>query len=601
MKKRLWIVPAFTLLLVACSSDDITIEQHELPEELKSEEEVEEVEEAERLTASEENKEKEIENDNPSENSVVHRETFEREGGEVEIEVAVHPIEIEGELALLTVDFQKISGNERINLEDMIHHPPSYRTHSLNRGNPFERLGYQMRLLDPVQYTVSHTLFFQDYKEDHQGEQYLATNAITGERIDERAFKEGEVVTYSAIFNAPVEDTVHVLIESFDLISSVPVIESENVRKQAQEFLEGNITEDLAISLDDLEKQVYPLQTYHESIELPVGTLVEEEQATITLDSDVLFAIDSSELQSESHEILEAAAKELSRVDSGELFIVGHTDNNGTDEYNQTLSEERAKSVRDHLAEIVDLTSFESVKIEGRSFHEPIVSNDSEEGQALNRRVEFLFTPPANLVEIVEEKTEIPDSLGAVMEYETGKMLEVEYLDRYPYGISIDSLTRLDGFIIGRLRIHNTDDNTAYIPHLMNSGLGHGGRGFHVGEDVLTSGGMLDHNDANGVTLLYGDQRIFPIDYWALTVNDRQELGQKELAPLVSRNVKLGVGNNLDLDDSIVVTVIWPDVPADVITLDKAPTQNYQGNLHYSIGSLVPWRITDVPIQEYKE
>lgn len=51
---------------------------------------------------------------------------------------------------------------------------------------------------------------------------------------------------------------------------------------------------------------------------------------------------------------------------------------------------------------------------------------------------------------------------------------------------------------------------------------------------------MLDNYDADGITLIHGDRRIFPIDYWALTVNSEREEGEEEIVPMVNRNVHLG-------------------------------------------------------------
>ncbi|GAK10723.1 OmpA family protein [Geomicrobium sp. JCM 19039] len=125
--------------------------------------------------------------------------------------------------------------------------------------------------------------------------------------------------------------------------------------------------------MEDLTEQIYPLQTYNESVNAPVGTLVEEGQASITLDSDVLFEFDSSELQDDAAHILEATAEELERVSGGDLMIVGHTDDQGDEAYNQELSESRAQSVYDELETIMDLEVFDGVETEGMSYNEPLL------------------------------------------------------------------------------------------------------------------------------------------------------------------------------------------------------------------------------------
>lgn len=70
------------------------------------------------------------------------------------------------------------------------------------------------------------------------------------------------------------------------------------------------------------------------------------------------------------------------------IEVIGHTDSVGDDAYNQELSEQRAKSVRNHLVDIgVDATKMVSV---GAGERMPIASNDTDIGRAKNRRVEVL-------------------------------------------------------------------------------------------------------------------------------------------------------------------------------------------------------------------
>ncbi|GAK10730.1 hypothetical protein JCM19039_366 [Geomicrobium sp. JCM 19039] len=68
------------------------------------------------------------------------------------------------------------------------------------------------------------------------------------------------------------------------------------------------------------------------------------------------------------------------------------------------------------------------------------------------------------MVEVTEEEFELPDNLGPVATYEDGEVIEVEYSNN-PMGVSIDSLKRLDGYIIGRVRciIRVTDPVTFTI------------------------------------------------------------------------------------------------------------------------------------------
>ena len=85
------------------------------------------------------------------------------------------------------------------------------------------------------------------------------------------------------------------------------------------------------------------------------------------------------------------------------LDIKGHTDNQGSQEYNQTLSEERAKSVKTYLvSKGIDALRITS---SGYGYSKPIASNDTAEGRSKNRRVEFTILKPTG--EIVTTQTPI--------------------------------------------------------------------------------------------------------------------------------------------------------------------------------------------------
>ena len=69
------------------------------------------------------------------------------------------------------------------------------------------------------------------------------------------------------------------------------------------------------------------------------------------------------------------------------ILITGHTDNTGSLDYNMKLSAERAGAVYTALVERGIAPS--RITYEGRGPNEPVATNDTEEGRAANRRVEF--------------------------------------------------------------------------------------------------------------------------------------------------------------------------------------------------------------------
>jgi outer membrane protein OmpA-like peptidoglycan-associated protein len=103
----------------------------------------------------------------------------------------------------------------------------------------------------------------------------------------------------------------------------------------------------------------------------------------------VNFAFDRAELTPASRPILDQAAQRLIQCGSERLQVEGHTDSIGSDEYNQDLSDRRARTVRDYLiSRGVDARRISAV---GFGESKPVAPNDTPENRALNRRVEVRF------------------------------------------------------------------------------------------------------------------------------------------------------------------------------------------------------------------
>ncbi len=107
----------------------------------------------------------------------------------------------------------------------------------------------------------------------------------------------------------------------------------------------------------------------------------------ITFDSGILFGFDSADLQPTAQDNLAALARSLDDIEEDAvLMVVGHTDSSGADDYNQRLSERRATAAARYLgAQGIHPANLETL---GLGESEPVASNDTETGQAENRRVE---------------------------------------------------------------------------------------------------------------------------------------------------------------------------------------------------------------------
>lgn len=104
---------------------------------------------------------------------------------------------------------------------------------------------------------------------------------------------------------------------------------------------------------------------------------------------NLYFAFDSYQLQSESMPELRRLGRFLIDYPLVKIEIAGHTDNTGTEQYNKELSQKRAKAVADYL--IQGGIASDRLTYCGYGATQPVASNDTEQGRALNRRTEAVI------------------------------------------------------------------------------------------------------------------------------------------------------------------------------------------------------------------
>ena len=118
------------------------------------------------------------------------------------------------------------------------------------------------------------------------------------------------------------------------------------------------------------------------------GATVERvgEGIQVTFASGLLYDIDSDHVRPEAASNLRNLAASLEKHPNTDLLIVGHTDSTGTSEYNQGLSERRARSTSAYLT--AQGVRASRLRTSGRGEAEPVAANATEAGRQLNRRVE---------------------------------------------------------------------------------------------------------------------------------------------------------------------------------------------------------------------
>ena len=111
----------------------------------------------------------------------------------------------------------------------------------------------------------------------------------------------------------------------------------------------------------------------------------------ITMTSHTAFDTDSVSIKPAFHSTMDKLADVVVRYGKTTLTIVGHTDNVGTNQYNQKLSERRAVSVAQYF-ESRHVSPLRLATL-GKGEGEPVASNNTESGRSANRRVEIYVEP----------------------------------------------------------------------------------------------------------------------------------------------------------------------------------------------------------------
>lgn len=140
---------------------------------------------------------------------------------------------------------------------------------------------------------------------------------------------------------------------------------------------------------------------------LPEDTKVETinngEALKVTFDSGILFATNSSTLSDASKSALRNFATSLKANPDTNIKVVGFTDSTGKVDYNQVLSEKRAKSVYDYLMTMG--VSTDRMSYEGKGVHNPVADNSTPEGRSLNRRVEIVILANQKMIQEAQQGT----------------------------------------------------------------------------------------------------------------------------------------------------------------------------------------------------
>ncbi|MFH1196403.1 MAG: OmpA family protein [bacterium] len=147
------------------------------------------------------------------------------------------------------------------------------------------------------------------------------------------------------------------------LITEVPEVDYERIENIVKKHIPREITKEIVV-------------------DRPVS-----EQAKNWVLVGVNFDFNSHRLKTESYPVLFHAVQVLLQNPTMTVEIQGHTDNIGSEQYNQRLSEKRAEAVRNYL--VARGIAANRLRTVGFGEKRPLADNNSPEGRSMNRRIEF--------------------------------------------------------------------------------------------------------------------------------------------------------------------------------------------------------------------
>ncbi|MEM6640154.1 MAG: OmpA family protein [Pseudomonadota bacterium] len=111
----------------------------------------------------------------------------------------------------------------------------------------------------------------------------------------------------------------------------------------------------------------------------------------LAMPGKLTFDVGKSQVMSRSYPVLNSVARVISENEKTIVEVVGHTDSTGSQAVNVPLSSARAVAVADYLS--ANNVMAQRIATQGVSDRYPIASNDTDDGRALNRRVEITLVP----------------------------------------------------------------------------------------------------------------------------------------------------------------------------------------------------------------
>ena len=408
-----------------------------------------------------------------------------------EVAVRVHPIVRSGEHLVLTVDLT--AEGDAAEFEDQyvvggtltgeVTSAWSDGWGSASGGDTRDFLG--VRLVDLAGDQVASTAV------DAEGKT-VGVRADNGETADSGT--QALAGTVQIAFADPGTDALAVYLPKLPLVTDVPVIEAEVPEVEgAEEQLDLAAIEDAPLE---------PMLLLSQNLAEPLRETREVGTTTVAISSDVLFDSSSSELDEAAKSALDEAARRIESHEPGPVTVIGHTDSVDSDASNLTLSKERAAAVATALEKRLDTSSYE-LSTDGKGESEPIASNDTEDGKALNRRVEIVLETPLREEEVTREMPEFEGKTGTAAEGVRFDGSEQWVLR--PFDLQLGAARMLEDHLVVTLEVTPRDEDRSGV-----TGIGQfdDGIGMPTEPDGVSTYTLLASSGAVGV--LVGSVLTYP-------------------------------------------------------------------------------------------
>jgi OmpA-OmpF porin, OOP family len=127
----------------------------------------------------------------------------------------------------------------------------------------------------------------------------------------------------------------------------------------------------------------------HDGCPIPIGEVGQQFLDSKSVAYNIAFESGKSNILPQSEQYLDRVGEVLSDWTDAKVEIAGHTDSQGSEAFNKTLSKRRAEAVKKYLVDMFPRINADNLSTAGRGESDPIATNDTPEGRSENRRVEF--------------------------------------------------------------------------------------------------------------------------------------------------------------------------------------------------------------------